>query len=80
MLERFGNHVRQRSGASRGHARFPTESVQRVVEQIMDFPASKVQEQIVDGVEIIPKELVLFSCEEQILGSAPLTNCKRLLR
>ena len=73
MLERFGNHVRQ-------HARFPTESVQRVVEQIMDFPASKVQEQIMDGVEIIPKKLVLFSREEQILGSAPLTNCKKLLR
>ena len=47
---------------------FPTESVQRVAEQIMDFPASKVQEQIVDGVEIISKKLVLFSREDQIVG------------
>ena len=49
--------------ANREHARPPAagdEHGERSVEQIVDIPASQIQEQLVEDVKIIPQALVLF--------------------
>ena len=57
------DHRRMHGRANREHAFYPAaedEHVDRIVEQIVDIPASQIREEIVGGVKIIPQELVLL--------------------